>query len=109
MAQAGYVKLYRTTLDWEWFKDTATTHVWLYILMRVNWEPSKYKGVRIRRGEMLESLATMADKSGLSIQQIRTALNHLKSTGEITTKATRYGTVISVVKYSIYQGLGGDD
>ena len=108
MAQNGFVKLYRSTLDWEWFTDHVTTHVWLYILMRVNWEPSKYKGVRIRRGEMLESLAAMAENTGLSIQQIRTALKHLKSTGEITTKATRYGTVISVVKYSIYQGMGGD-
>ena len=109
MAQGGYVKLYRSTLDWEWFKEPATTHVWLYILMRANWEPSKYKGIRIKRGEMLESLAVMADKTGLSIQQIRTAIKRLKSTGEITTKSTRHGTLITVVKYSTYQQLGGGE
>ncbi len=103
MTAAGYVKLYRSTLGWEWFKDVNTTHVWLYILMRANYETGKFKGLRIARGQMVESIPTIAENTGLSIQNVRTAIKHLKSTGEITCKPTRYGLLINVVKYSTYQ------
>ena len=99
----GFVKLYRTTLEWEWYKDVNTAHLWLYILMRANYEPTRFKGMRIGRGQMLESLPVIAENTGLTVRNIRTALNHLKSTGEVTCKPTRYGTLITVVKYSTYQ------
>lgn len=99
----GFVKLYRTTLEWEWYKDVNTAHLWLYILMRANYEPTRFKGMRIDRGQMLESLPVIAENTGLTVRNIRTALNHLKLTGEVICKPTRYGTLITVVKYSIYQ------
>ena len=39
---------------------------------------------------------------GLSIQEIRTAITHLKSTGEITTQGTNNHTIISVCNYDDY-------
>ena len=99
----GYGRLYRSTLEWEWFKDVNTAHLWNYILMRANYKPAKFKGIQIRRGQFLESLATMSKNTGLSIKQVRTALKHLKETGEVACKRTHYGTLVSVVKYSAYQ------
>ena len=103
----GYVKLYRSLADWEWFKDVKTAHLWMYILLRANYEPSTFMGIKIRRGELLESQQSMAEATGLSRQSVRTALKHLKSTGEITYRVTRYGTHIKVHNYALYQDVPG--
>ena len=101
--EGGYVKVYRSLIDWGWFQDVNTAHLWIYILARVNYEPSRFKGMRVGRGEMVESLSEISKKTGLSVDQIRTALKHLNSTGEITSKGTRYGMRIKVLKYAVYQ------
>ena len=102
--EGGFVRDYRSTIDWEWFTDVNTAHLWEYIRLRVNYEPSRFRGIEIRRGEMLESIPTMALNTGLSQRKVRTALKHLKSTGEVTCKATRYGMLIYAVKYAFFQG-----
>lgn len=99
----GYVKDYRSTVDWEWFTDVNTAHLWEYIRLRVNYEPSRFRGMVIRRGEMLESIPVIASKTGLSVQNVRTALKHLKMTGEIECNVTRYGLLIFAVKYAFFQ------
>lgn len=103
MNNEGFIVLHRKLLDWEWFSDPATAQVWTYLLLRANWKPNRWRGIEIRRGETLETRTGIAKATGLSQQSVRTAINHLKSTGEITTKSTRYGTLIYVVNYCIYQ------
>lgn len=99
----GYVRDYRSTVDWEWFTDPKTAHLWEYIRLRVNYEPSRFRGITIRRGEMLESIPTIAKNTGLTEKSVRTALNHLKSTGEVACKRTRYGLLIYAIKYAFFQ------
>ena len=99
----GYVRDYRSTVDWEWFTDPKTAHLWEYIRLRVNYEPSRFRGIEIRRGEMLESIPTIAKNTGLTEKSVRTALNHLKSTGEVACKRTRYGLLIYAIKYAFFQ------
>ena len=101
--EKGYIKSYRSLLDWEWFTDGNTLRLWVYILHRANYEPSRFRGIEIGRGSFLESLETISHNTGMSKQSVRTAIKHLISTGEITRKLTRYGMLISVVKYDIYQ------
>ena len=101
--EGGYVKSYRSLIDWEWFTDVNTAHLWTYILLRVNYEPSRFRGIEIKRGEMLESIGTIAKRTGLSVKSVRTALKHLESTGEVACQRARYGMRISVLKYALYQ------
>ena len=103
--EGGYVKSYRSLIDWEWFTDVNTAHLWTYILLRVNYEPSRFRGIEIKRGEMLESIGTIAKRTGLSVKSVRTALKHLESTGEVACQRARYGMRISVLKYAIYQDV----
>lgn len=105
--EGGYVKIHRSLLDWEWFQDRNTLQVWMYILIRANYEPSRFMGMKIGRGEMIESLAEMAEHTGLTVRKVRTALNHLKTTGEIACKSTRYGTRVRVLNYAVYQDITG--
>lgn len=101
--EQGYIKLFRSLMSWEWFDDEKTLKLLVYLLLRVNYEPSRFRGMEIGRGEVLESLKTISENTKMSVQSVRTALNHLKSTGEVTCKVTRYGLLIKVLKYSLYQ------
>lgn len=102
--KGGYIKTYRSILDWEWFKDRNTLQLWIYILHRVNYEPSRFQGMTIERGQMLESLRTISENTGLTMREVRTALDHLETTHEVTRKTTHYGTLITALKYDVYQG-----
>lgn len=101
----GFIVLHRKLLEWEWFADPKTLVVWIYLLFRANWKPNRWKGIEIGRGETLETIAGISRATGLSVQSVRTALEHLKSTKEITTRSTGYGTLISIATYSKYQDL----
>ena len=36
MLKNGYIKLYRSLLDWEWYDDTVTKCLFLHLLLTVN-------------------------------------------------------------------------
>lgn len=101
---SGYIKLYRSMQEWEWYADPNTKAVFLELLLAANWKDSRYKGVLIKRGQAVIGRKALAEKLGMSEQAVRTALNHLKSTNEITTKSTNKLTVVTIEKYELYQG-----
>lgn len=100
----GYIRLNRKLLEWEWFTDGNTLVVWIYILLNANWKDKRFRGKVIKRGQLLTTTTEMGAQLNLTRQNIRTALNHLEETGEISTnKSTKYGTLITVEKYDLYQ------
>lgn len=103
MTDTGWVKLYRSLAKWEWHTDPNTLSLWVHILISVNHEPKKWKGREIEAGQRGVSIAHLAKECGLTIRQTRTALEHLKSTGEVTCETTNKYTVITVVKWADFQ------
>jgi hypothetical protein len=71
--------------------------------LSANVSPYEFEGITIKRGEFPTSYDKIANTLNLTNQQVRTAINHLKSTGEITTKIYSKFQVISIVNYSYYQ------
>lgn len=57
----------------------------------------------ILRGQLVTSLEHLAARLSLSIQQVRTALEKLESTGEISKQATNQYTLITICKFDCYQ------
>ena len=104
MSEGGYVKIYRRLKDWEWYSDANTARVYLHILLSANHKDSRHCGEVIKRGSFFTSYECLAGELRLSVKSIRTALKHLKDTGEIEVKTARRGTVITVIKWEIYQG-----
>lgn len=100
----GYLKLYRSITMWEWYKDTNTKIVFLHLLLKANWEPSRYKGYEVPKGGLVIGLKSLSKELGLSIQSVRTSLEHLKSTNEITIKSTNKFSVVTIVNWEKYQG-----
>lgn len=103
---SGWIKIHRSLLDWEWWDDLNTFRVWMTILLSVNHEPKKWRGIVINEGEMLTSYAALSQKCNMSVRSVRTAINHLKSTGELTCTSTQRYTLIKVLKWGDFQGLG---
>jgi hypothetical protein len=102
--QTGYIKLYKSLLDWEWYKDANTKAVFFHLLLMANYKPTEYKNIIIDRGECVITVKEICDSLNLTAQQTRTALEHLKSTNNITIKTTNKYSVVTVVSYDKWQG-----
>lgn len=103
MTSNGYIKLHRKLLNWEWYRDANTTRVFLHLLLIANYGESRYRGVEIHPGQAVIGRRSLSNALGLTEQQVRTALEHLKSTNEITIKSTNKFSVVTVVNWSFYQ------
>lgn len=99
----GFIKLHRKITEWEWYHDTNTFRLFLHILLKANFTDGRFEGKVIRRGQLVTSLPSLSKETGLTIQQARTAIDHLKSTGEITVYQQPRYRVITIVKYDQYQ------
>lgn len=99
----GFIKLHRRLLEWEWYSDINTTRVFIHLLVSANYENKKWRGIDISRGQLITSLANLAKSTTLSLQQTRTALTKLKSTHEITVRATKLHTFVTLTNYNLYQ------
>ena len=99
----GWVKIYRKMLSWEWFGDANTLQVFLYLLLNAALEDTRNKGSEIKRGQVITSISQIAETTRLSTRQIRTALAHLKSTGELTYKSTNKFSVVTICRFDDYQ------
>lgn len=101
----GYVRLYRSLINWEWFTDVNVCHLFIYCLLRANHSDNNWRGLVIQRGSFITSLGNLSRETGLTKMQVRTALNKLKLTHEITHKGTSRNTVIIVNNYEQYQDI----
>lgn len=108
MLKNGFIKLHRRMLDWEWYHDVNTKVVFLHLLLTANIKDEKWKGEEIKRGSRVISYPILADELNLTIRQARTALEHLKMTGEVTVKTTAKYSVVTVLNYNRYQGATGN-
>ena len=99
----GWIKLHRSLLEWEWFDDPNVFRLFIYCLLKANHNDNKYRGQVVKRGTFLTSLELLSKETGLSVRSIRTSLNKLESTQELTSKRNVKGTIIQVVKYDCFQ------
>lgn len=101
---AGFIKIYRQLEKWEWYTDSNTKSLFLHCLIRANHSDNKWRGIEIKKGSFVTSYGKLAKETGLSVREVRTSINRLKSTNEITHKTTSQYSVINVVKWANYQG-----
>ena len=99
----GFICLYRQITQWEWYQNPNTFRLFIHCLLMANFTDGRFEGKEVKRGQFVTSLPSLAKQTSLSIQQVRTALAHLVSTGELTDKSTPHYRIITVVKYNEYQ------
>lgn len=99
----GWICLHRKLLNWQWYSDKNVRLVFIHLLLKANHKKTRWQNVDIDRGQLVSSYANLALEIGITVQQLRTALDKLKASGEITTKTTNKYTFINIVNYSVYQ------
>lgn len=104
----GFVKLYRNILDWEWYSDMNTFRVYIHMILSANWQDGRFRGVEIKRGSFVSSYGKLAEATGLSEKNVRTAVKHLEKTGEVACKGYNRFTVFTLKNYDKYQGAGAE-
>ena len=80
----GFVKIGQKLVDWQWYDDNNVKVVFLHLLLTANQKPKLWHGQELAAGELVTSLRSMAKILKFSRQQLRTALDKLKQTGEIS-------------------------
>ena len=99
----GWIKLHRKILDWEWYSDTNTFRLFMHLLLTATHKEISFRNKKIKAGSLITSLTKLSEETGLSKQEIRTALDKLKSTHEITLTATHRNSIITVENWILYQ------
>lgn len=99
----GWISLHRKTIQTDWYTNIPAKVLAVHLLLRVNETPETWHGVTIERGSFVTSRAHLSEETGLSQQQIRTALRVLTESGFCTVTATKQSSIITVCKFDEYQ------
>ena len=102
----GYILIYRKMLNWQWYQDNNVKALFIDLLLDANFEESKKGLLTIQRGQVLTSLKRMHDRTGMTVKEIRTALDKLEKSGEIGKQTTNRNSIITINNYDEYQDKG---
>lgn len=100
----GWVKIHKKFKEWEWYKKPNTAHLFIHLILNANYEDKVWRGLEIKRGQIVTGSKTLSVETGLTLGQIKTSLNHLLRTSDITIKTTNKYSIITITKYDSYQG-----
>ena len=102
MENEGWIKLHRKFMTWEWYADDHMVRLFVHLLLEANHKPQRWRGILIERGQLVTGRFKLSENTGISEQSIRTCLNRLKSTSEITIKSTSKYSIITICNYNKY-------
>ena len=104
MLENGYVTLPRLFFrNWEWSDDANTVAVFVRLLIEADIVPNSWHGIPVPRGGMISSYARLAEKTGLSVKKVRTAIKHLEAAGCVAKTAYPNCTVFAIKNFDLFQ------
>lgn len=105
--QRGYVKLWRKSIDGGWLSNHKLWAFWCWCLMKATHKEFDlvvgYKQVHLMPGEFVFGLRKAAKELKISVQSIRTLLEFLKKTQNLTIKSTHLFSIITIINWDTYQ------
>lgn len=105
----GRVKFHRKITEREWYSDANTFRVFFHLITIANHKDWKWQWIDIKRWQTITGRKELAKKLNLSEMQIRTSLDKLERTGEISKKITNRFTIVTVLKYCDYNDYDLED
>lgn len=106
---AGWIKLHRKFCKWEWYQKSEMVHLFLHLLLNANYEDGSWEGITIKRGQLVIGRKKISADTGISEQSVRTCMDRLKSTNEITIKSTNKYSIITILNYDSYQKVSEEN
>ena len=101
----GFVKLYRSMLTWEWYDDINVKILFLHLILTANYEDKKWRGKVIKRGQRVVSVKKLSEELGITVRQVRTAIEKLVMTNDLTNSKFAECNVLTLVNYDKYQAV----
>lgn len=109
----GYVKLWRKSLDSGLIKNHKLWVFWTYCLMKATHKKHDavigYQTIHIMPGQFVFGRKKASLETGLTEQEIRTAVASMISSKNITIKPTNKYSIITIINWDIYQSEGKED
>lgn len=105
---AGWVRFHRKITQWEWYTEPNVFRVFFHLIVLANHKDNTWRGIEVKRGQLITSYSKLAVELELSVQQIRTVLDKLELTHEITRQSTSKYTVVTIENYNEYQNKEQD-
>ena len=101
----NWVKLYRKIEDWRWYKDAITFHLFIHLLLNVNYCPSANGENILGRGQIMVTRRSLTESTNISDRSIRTCIEKLQKSKEIliSQKASNRPHIITICNYDSYQ------
>ena len=73
----GYIKLYRSILDWSLFKEEGCVLLLVFCQLNASYTENAYHGLTLKPGQFLMSNREMADRLGWGVNRVRRGLKLL--------------------------------
>ena len=102
----GYIALFRQFIEWEWFTDVNTCHLFIYCLLRANHKNTNWKGVNLKKGQFVTSYSSLSEATGLTYKQVRLGIDKLKRTGEVAHEGHTSYSIITIKNWDKFQEKG---
>ena len=83
----GWIKVERSILETDWYKDLATRVLWLHLQLTLGFTDTN---------ELVTTLSALSKETGLSVQQVRSALRKMQNNKQITSRTTNKNTRITL-------------
>jgi hypothetical protein len=101
----GFAVFHRKMVEWQWYTDSNTFRLFFHLILMANHKENNWKNINVKRGQIVTGRKSLAKELKLSEQQIRTSIDKLISTNEITIKPTNKFTLVTIVNYDLYQSI----
>ena len=103
----GYVKLWRKTLESSMWENHNLLIFWIWCLLKATYKARigkvGFQDVYLEPGQFVFGRRKAAKETKLSEQTIRTSLDSLRRSQNLTIKTTRKYSIISIVNWAKYQ------
>lgn len=103
MNDNGWIKIFGKIVDWEWYGDPNMVATWLHLLVSANWRDKNWRGVTIKRGQLVTSISQLSQAIGQTEWQTRTCLERLENSKQILKQTTNKFSIITICNYDSYQ------
>lgn len=103
MAVDGFISIHRKIIKWQWYTDATVSRVFIHLLLLANHEDNMWRGITVKRGQLITSYRHLAEALGLSSETVHRAVKKLENTGELSTKPNARYTIITLFNYNRYQ------
>lgn len=111
--EESWIKLHRKILSHWLYSRPEFLSIWVYLLVRANWKPSKAilngRVVVIERGEVLTSIRGLAIGSHTSQRTVRTFLTLAQQDEMIEAKTDTAATRLKILNYNKLQEVASAD